>query len=174
MPGYVATVLDDDGDAGRRQASSGRLAVKGPTGCRYLADAAPDACTCRTAGTSPATRSCQDADGYFWYQARNDDMIISSGYNIAGPEIEEALITHPDVVECAVVGLPDADRGQVVAAYVVLRPGVDGDDAKRKELQDFVKQQIAPYKYPRVLEFVDALPRTSTGKVQRFRLREPG
>jgi len=114
----------------------------------------------------------RDADGYFWYQARSDDMIISAGYNIAGPEVETALLAHDDVVECGVVGAPDEARGQVVQAYVVLRAGVVGDPQKAKELQDFVKLQIAPYKYPRLVEFVDTLPRTNTGKLQRFALRE--
>jgi len=171
VPGYVAAVLDDHGQPAP-YGESGRLAVKGPTGCRYLADPR-QAVYVQHGWNITGDTFVQDADGYFWFQARSDDMIVSSGYNIAGPEIEEALITHPDVLECGVVGRPDADRGQVVAAYVVLRPGIDGDTAKRQELQNFVKQQIAPYKYPRVLEFVDALPRTSTGKVQRFRLREP-
>jgi len=171
VPGYVAAVLDDHG-LPALSGESGRLAVKGPTGCRYLADPR-QAVYVQHGWNITGDTFVQDADGYFWFQARSDDMIVSSGYNIAGPEIEEALITHPDVLECGVVGRPDADRGQVVAAYVVLRPGIDGDTGKRQELQNFVKQQIAPYKYPRVLEFVDALPRTSTGKVQRFRLREP-
>ena len=114
-----------------------------------------------------------DADGYFWYRARSDDMIISSGYNIGAPEVEQALDQHADVLECAVVGRPDADRGQIVHAVVVLRDGVVGDAAKVAELQDFVKQRIAPYKYPRSVEFAAELPRTSTGKVQRYRLREP-
>jgi 2-aminobenzoate-CoA ligase len=171
VPGYVAAVVDEDARP-LPPGTSGRLAVKGPTGCRYLADPRQGVYV-QDGWNITGDTFRQDDDGYFWFQARSDDMIISSGYNIAGPEIEEALITHPDVIESAVVGLPDIDRGQVVAAYVVLRPGMDGDDAKRKELQDFVKQQIAPYKYPRVLEFVEALPRTSTGKVQRFRLRDP-
>ncbi len=116
----------------------------------------------------------RDADGYYWYQARTDDMIISSGYNIAGPEVESALLRHADVAEAAVVGVPDESRGTLVKAYVVLAPGVAVDDDSARALQDFVKQQIAPYKYPRVIEFVDTLPRTSTGKLQRFRLREQG
>ncbi len=113
----------------------------------------------------------RDADGYFWYQASTDDMIISAGYNIAGPEVEEALLSHPDVAECGVVGVPDEARGQIVKAFVVLRAGVDGGDDKARELQDLVKQKIAPYKYPRAIEFVAALPRTNTGKLQRFLLR---
>jgi 2-aminobenzoate-CoA ligase len=114
----------------------------------------------------------RDADGYFWYQARSDDIIISSGYNIAGPEVEEALLSHPEVTECGVVGVPDEARGQIVKAYVVLADGLPGSDAKALELQDHVKQRIAPYKYPRAIEFLPALPRTNTGKLQRFRLRD--
>ena len=114
----------------------------------------------------------RDAEGYFWYQARTDDMIISSGYNIAAPEVESVLLLHPSVRECAVVGLPDEERGQVVTAFVVLREGAVADAAAAKALQDFVKREIAPYKYPRRVEFVAALPRTATGKLQRFRLRE--
>jgi 2-aminobenzoate-CoA ligase len=113
-----------------------------------------------------------DADGYFWYQARTDDMIISSGYNIAGPEVEAALLAHVHVKECAVIGAPDSDRGQIVEAHVVLVEGVDADDLTRKILQDHVKATIAPYKYPRSVKFIDALPKTQTGKIQRFRLRE--
>ncbi len=114
----------------------------------------------------------RDEDGYFWYHARSDDMIISSGYNIAAPEVEEALLKHPEVAECAVVGVPDEARGSVVKAYVVLTDASAGSPEKRLELQDFAKAEIAPYKYPRALEFVDELPRTATGKLQRFRLRE--
>jgi 2-aminobenzoate-CoA ligase len=113
----------------------------------------------------------RDGDGYYWYQARSDDMIISAGYNIAGPEVEAALLKHPDVDECAVVGLPDADRGMVVTAFVVLRPGAAGTEETVRLLQDFVKTEIAPYKYPRVVRFVEALPKTATGKLQRFQLR---
>jgi 2-aminobenzoate-CoA ligase len=113
-----------------------------------------------------------DRDGYFWFQARADDMIVSSGYNIAGPEVENALLTHPAVAECAVVGTPDAERGQIVKAHVVLRAGFAADDALIKALQDHVKQTIAPYKYPRAIEFRAQLPKTATGKLQRFRLRQ--
>jgi 2-aminobenzoate-CoA ligase len=113
----------------------------------------------------------QDADGYFWYQARSDDMIVSSGYNIAGPEVEEAVLAHPDVSECGVVGLADEARGQLVTAFVVLRDGIIGDEQVVRELQDFVKSRIAPYKYPRRIVFVQELPKTATGKLQRFRLR---
>jgi 2-aminobenzoate-CoA ligase len=114
-----------------------------------------------------------DADGYYYYQARTDDMIVSAGYNIAGPEVESALLQHPAVAECGVVGVPDAERGQIVKAVVVLREGHAPSDALARELQDFVKRSIAPYKYPRAVEFADALPRTETGKLQRFRLRQP-
>jgi 2-aminobenzoate-CoA ligase len=150
----------------------GRLAVQGPTGCRYLADAR-QAGYVQSGWNITGDTYVRDADGWFWYQARSDDMIVSSGYNIGAPEVEQALDQHPDVVECAVVARPDPDRGQIVHAAVVLRDGVAGDGAKVRELQDFVKRTIAPYKYPRSMEFVDALPRTSTGKVQRYRLREP-
>ncbi len=144
---------------------------KGPTGCRYLDD--PRQRDYVQGGWNiTGDTFVRDEDGYFWYQARSDDMIVSSGYNIAAPEVEEALLSHPDVAECAVVGVPDEDRGPLVKAYVVLRAGVDPGPARRHELQDFVKAEIAPYKYPRAVEFVDALPRTATGKLQRFRLRD--
>jgi 2-aminobenzoate-CoA ligase len=113
-----------------------------------------------------------DDDGYFWFQARADDMIVSAGYNIAGPEVENALLTHPAVAECAVIGQPDAERGQIVKACVVLRVGLVGDEALVKELQSHVKQTIAPYKYPRRIAFLEQLPKTATGKLQRFRLRQ--
>jgi 2-aminobenzoate-CoA ligase len=170
VPGYVATVLDADGSPAP-DGVPGRLAVKGPTGCRYLADPR-QAVYVQDGWNITGDTYVRDADGYFWYQARSDDMIVSSGYNIGAPEVEQALDQHPDVVECAVVGRPDPDRGQLVHAAVVLRDGVAGDAAKVAELQDFAKQRIAPFKYPRSVEFVPALPRTSTGKVQRYRLRE--
>ena len=169
VPGYVARVVDDHGNP-VRPGELGRLAVKGPTGCRYLNDPRQKDYV-ENGWNLTGDTFVQDEDGYFWYRARNDDMIVSSGYNIAGPEVEEALLGHPDVLECAVVGLPDELRGQLVTAYVVLKPGVEGGDDKVREMQDFVKSQIAPYKYPRAVRFLDALPRTSTGKVQRFRLR---
>ncbi len=171
VPGYEACVLDDAGHP-LLAGELGRLAVRGPTGCRYLADDR-QAVYVQDGWNITGDTFVQDTDGYFWYQARSDDMIVSSGYNIAGPEVEEAVLRHPDVVECAVVGLPDANRGQLVTAYVVLRDGVVGDADFAKVLQDFTKVEIAPYKYPRVIEFVEALPRTSTGKLQRFRLRDP-
>jgi 2-aminobenzoate-CoA ligase len=172
VPGYRATVLDDEGRE-VPPGTIGRLAVKGPTGCRYLDDPDRQRGYVTDGWNVTGDAYVMDEDGYFWYQARTDDMIISSGYNIAGPEVETILLEHPAVLECGVVGLPDEERGQVVAAFVVLRPGHTGDETMRKTLQDHVKAQIAPYKYPRRLEFVDSLPRTQTGKLQRFRLREP-
>src|SRR5690606_17864848 len=170
VPGYRARIVDDDGTP-LPPGAVGRLAVQGPTGCRYLADERQRDYV-HDGWNLTGDTFVQDEDGYFWYQARSDDMIISSGYNIAGPEVEEALLTHPDVAECAVVGVPDVERGQLVKAYVVLREGVVGDQAKVVELQDTVKREIAPYKYPRAVEFVSELPRTNTGKLQRFRLRD--
>jgi 2-aminobenzoate-CoA ligase len=170
VAGYVAEVQDPDG---RRVpvGELGRLAVKGPTGCRYLRGDR-QASYVRDGWNITGDVYAQDADGYFHYQARADDMIVSSGYNIAGPEVEEALLRHPDVAETAVIGVPDEDRGMIVKAVVVLRPGAELGAEPAKTLQDFVKSQIAPYKYPRVIEFADVLPRTATGKLQRFRLRE--
>jgi 2-aminobenzoate-CoA ligase len=170
VPGYQATVLDDDGTP-VPVGTAGRLAVKGPTGCRYLADARQSVYV-QNGWNLTGDTFIEDADGYFYYQARNDDMIVSSGYNIAGPEVEEALLAHDAVLECCVVGQPDAARGQVVTAYVVLNNGIIGDDALVDALQSFVKQRIAPYKYPRAVNFETSLPRTSTGKVQRFALRQ--
>jgi 2-aminobenzoate-CoA ligase len=170
VPGYQATVLDAEGEP-VPDGVAGRLAVKGPTGCRYLADARQTTYVQHGWNVTGDTY-VRDADGYFWYQARSDDMIVSSGYNIAAPEVERALELHPDVVECAVVGHPDLERGAIVHAAVVLRDGADRNDAKVAELQAFTRQAIAPYKYPRSIEFVDALPRTATGKLQRFRLRD--
>jgi 2-aminobenzoate-CoA ligase len=170
VPGYRATILDENG-AGVPDGEPGRLAVKGPTGCRYLSD--PRQQTYVQHGWNlTGDTYIRDADGYYWYQARSDDMIISAGYNIAGPEVEEALLGHPDVVEVAVVGAPDADRGMIVQAYVVLRDPAAAGAAKAAELQDFAKQSIAPYKYPRVVEFVAELPKTISGKTQRYRLRQ--
>jgi 2-aminobenzoate-CoA ligase len=170
VPGYAAEVQDSDG---RRvpDGELGRLAVKGPTGCRYLRG---DRQTTYVQDGWNITGDVyvRDGDGYFHYQARADDMIVSAGYKIAGPEVEEALLRHPAVAEVAVVGAPDEERGMVVKAVVVLRPDVELGPEPVKTLQDFVKSQIAPYKYPRAIEFADALPRTATGKLQRFRLRE--
>ncbi|MDT7569879.1 MAG: 2-aminobenzoate-CoA ligase [Actinomycetota bacterium] len=170
VPGYRACVLDDDGNPAP-DGEPGRLAVKGPTGCRYLAD---DRQSVYVQGGWNITGDTyiRDVDGYFWYQARSDDMIISAGYNIAGPEVENALLRHHAVEECAVVGLPDEDRGMVVTAYVVVGADVPRTPETARTLQEFVKAQIAPYKYPRVVHFVDALPKTATGKLQRFALRQ--
>jgi 2-aminobenzoate-CoA ligase len=170
VPGYRACVMDDAGrslPAGR----VGKLAVKGPTGCRYLADERQkDYVTGGWNYTGDAYSI--DADGYFVYHARTDDMIISAGYNIAGPEVEGALLAHPAVAECGVIGAPDEQRGELVKAFVVLKTGHVGDAAMAHELQEFVKRAIAPYKYPRAIEFATSLPRTETGKLQRFRLRQ--
>lgn len=149
----------------------GKLAVIGPTGCRYLDDAR-QANYVKNGWNHPGDAFVQDADGYFFYQARDDDMIITAGYNVGGPEVEDALLRHPAVAECAVIGVPDDERGMVVKAICVLRPGHAGDDALAKALQDHVKASIAPFKYPRIVEFATALPRTETGKLQRFKLRQ--
>ena len=171
VPGYVATVLDERATE-RRAGRAGPAGGQGPDRLPLPRRPAAGRRTSRAAGTSPATPSIRDEDGYFWYHARSDDMIVSSGYNIAGPEVEEALLRHPDVAECAVVGVPDEARGSLVKAYVVLAAAVTGDELSATELQDFAKAEIAPYKYPRSVDFVDALPRTPTGKLQRFRLRD--
>ena len=170
VPGYVARVVDDAGNE-LPPGTVGRLAVKGPTGCRYLADARQSSYV-KDGWNYTGDAYLRDADGYFHYHARTDDMIISAGYNIASPEVEDALMAHPAVAECGVIGVADEERGQIVKAYVVLRPGQAAGEAMAAELQQFVKQTIAPYKYPRAVEFVDALPRTATGKLQRFRLHE--
>jgi 2-aminobenzoate-CoA ligase len=168
VPGYEARIIDEDG-CELPPGTIGRLAVRGPTGCRYLAD--PRQRSYVQGGWNVTGDAyLMDAYSYFWFQARADDMIVSSGYNIAGPEVEAALLTHPAVAECGVVAAPDEERGQVVAAYVVLRPGFDSKTIT-KALQDHVKATIAPYKYPRRIEFVSELPKTLTGKLQRFALR---
>ncbi|WP_280152490.1 AMP-binding protein [Piscinibacter sp. XHJ-5] len=169
VPGYTAAILDDDLQPLPR-GQVGRLAIKGPTGCRYLADERQRQYV-QNGWNVTGDAYLVDADGWFVYQARTDDMIVSGGYNIAGPEVEGVLLQHPAVAECGVVGVPDEERGQVVKAYVVLRAGHAPDEAMTKALQDYVKQTIAPYKYPRRIEFRAALPRTETGKLQRFRLR---
>lgn len=170
VPGYEARIIDENGDP-VPDGTVGLLAVRGPTGCRYLADPRQREYV-RDGWNVTGDAFLRDEDGYFWYQSRTDDLIVSSGYNIAGPEVEQALMTHPDVAEVAVVGQPDDDRGQVVAAFIVLREGVEASDETARALQDHAKQEVAPYKYPRAIHFVDELPRTQTGKVQRFRLRE--
>jgi 2-aminobenzoate-CoA ligase len=170
VPGYVAEVQDPEGRA-VRDGEPGRLAVKGPTGCRYLRGDR-QATYVENGWNLTGDVYVRDEEGYFRYQARADDMIISAGYNIAGPEVEEALLRHPAVAETAVIGVPDEERGMAVKAVVVLRQGAELGPEPAKALQEFVKSQIAPYKYPRVIEFAEALPRTATGKLQRFRLRE--
>jgi 2-aminobenzoate-CoA ligase len=171
VPGYRARVIDPQGNP-VPPGTLGRLAVQGPTGCRYLDDPERQRVYVQDGWNLTGDTYVMDEDGYFWYQARSDDMIISAGYNIAGPEVESALLDHPAVAECGVVGAPDPERGQVVKAFVVLREGHAPGPEMTRELQDFVKREIAPYKYPRQVEFVAALPRTQTGKLQRFRLRE--
>lgn len=170
VPGYRARIVDEEGRE-LPPGEVGRLAVRGPTGCRYLDDPRQRDYV-RDGWNLTGDTFRRDADGYFWYEARSDDMIVSAGYNIAGPEVEEALLAHEAVAECAVVASPDPGRGSIVKAFVVLRPGVEASPELVKELQDFVKSQIAPYKYPRAVEFLETLPRTETGKVQRFRLRQ--
>ncbi|HWE46167.1 MAG TPA: AMP-binding protein [Caulobacteraceae bacterium] len=169
VPGFIAEIQDDAG-AALPPGEIGRLAVRGPTGCRYLADAR-QADYVKRGWNMTGDMYRVDEDGYFWFVSRADDMIVSSGYNIGAPEVENALLQHADVAEAAVIGVPDAERGQICKAYVVLKTG-EGSDAKAQELQAFVKGVIAPYKYPRAVEFVEALPKTQTGKLQRFRLRE--
>jgi 2-aminobenzoate-CoA ligase len=171
VPGYIAKVVDDHGVEVPR-GSIGRLAVMGPTGCRYLEDARQRNYV-KDGWNYPGDAFLQDADGYFFYQARDDDMIITAGYNVAGPEVEDALLKHPAVAECGVVGVPDEARGMLVKAFVVLKPGQLGDAALVKALQDHVKAALAPFKYPRQIEFLACLPRTETGKLQRFKLRQP-
>ena len=173
VPGYQACVLDDTGKP-VPPGQVGRLAVKGPTGCRYLTVPGDERQRQYVHNGWNVTGDAylMDADGYFVYQARTDDMIISGGYNIAGPEVEAALLLHEQVAECGVIGVADDERGQIVKAYVVLRPGAVASASLAGELQDFVKRSIAPYKYPRAIQFCDALPRTETGKLQRFRLRD--
>jgi 2-aminobenzoate-CoA ligase len=171
VPGYRARVVDGDGHE-VPTGTIGHLAVQGPTGCRYLDDTERQRAYVKNGWNLPGDSYRVDEDGYFWYQARTDDLIVSSGYKISGPEVENALLDHPSVAECGVVGIPDEERGCIVKAFVVLRPGTAATEATVKELQEFVKSQIAPYKYPRSIEFVPTLPRTETGKLQRYRLRE--
>jgi len=170
-PGYRAMVVDDDMKpvpAGQ----VGRLAVRGPTGCRYLDDVERQQKYVQGGWNLTGDAFEADDDGNFWYHSRTDDMIVSAGYNISGAEVEGVLLQHAAVAECAVVGLPHEERGQIVAAYVVLRDGAADADAMKRELQDLVKSRIAPYKYPRAIEFVAALPKTVTGKIQRSALRD--
>ncbi|MET0221697.1 MAG: AMP-binding protein [Tardiphaga sp.] len=170
VPGYVAKIIDDNGND-VPPGTLGRLAVKGPTGCKYLADERQKKFV-QNGWNITGDTFLMDEDGYYWYQSRSDDMIVSSGYNIAGPDVEAALLTHEAVADCGVVGCPDADRGMVVKAFIVLTPGLEASDALALELQNHVKREIAPYKYPRAIEFVTQLPKTETGKLKRFALRQ--
>jgi 2-aminobenzoate-CoA ligase len=170
VPGYQAKVVDPDGNEVPR-GTVGSLAVIGPTGCRYLDDQRQTQYV-KGGWNYPGDAFFQDEDGYFFYQARADDMIITAGYNVGGPEVEDALLRHPAVAECGVIGKPDDERGMIVKAFCVLKPGHTGDAALVKGLQDHVKATIAPFKYPREIDFVPSLPRTETGKLQRFKLRQ--
>ena len=170
VPGFRAAILGEDGTE-LPPGQVGRLAVKGPLGCRYLDDIRQSVYV-QNGWNVTGDSYLMDQDGYFWFQARSDDMIISAGYNISGPEVEQAVLSHPAVAECAVVAAPDEERTFIVKAFIVLEPGVAGTDALTKAIQAHVKAEIAPYKYPRAIEFVASLPRTETGKLQRFRLRQ--
>jgi 2-aminobenzoate-CoA ligase len=170
VPGYVAAVLDEDCNP-VRPGEIGRLAVKGPTGCRYLDD--PRQANYVSHGWNITGDACQlDEDGCFWFHSRTDDMIVSAGYNISGFEVEEALLRHPAIQECAVIAAPDAARGHIAKAFVVLKPDCARSPDLAREIQDFVKHDIAPFKYPRAIEYLDALPRNPSGKLQRYLLRE--
>jgi 2-aminobenzoate-CoA ligase len=171
IPGYRARVVDDSGNE-VPPGTPGQLAVQGPTGCKYLDDLDRQPNYVKNGWNYPGDIYEMDADGYFKYVARADDMIISSGYNISGPEVESVLLEHEAVAECAVIASPDPDRGNIVKAFIVLRDGFDGTDELVKTLQDYVKNEIAPYKYPRAITFIDDLPKTQTGKLQRYRLRD--
>lgn len=171
VPGYQARIVDEIG-AEKPIGEDGWLAVKGPTGCRYLDDIERQRKYVKNGWNITGDIYRQDEDGYFWYVTRGDDMIVSAGYNIAGPEVETCLQEHPNVLECAVVGAPDPNRGCIVKAFVVLAPQIMATAETVRELQDFVKGRLAPYKYPRAIEFLDDLPKTATGKLQRFRLQQ--
>ncbi len=172
VDGYQAMIVDDEMRPVPPE-TIGRLAVKGPTGCRYLDDDERQKVYVRDGWNLTGDAYRMDHDGYFWYQARTDDMIVSAGYNISGAEVESVMLEHPAIKELAVVGVADEGRGMIVKAFIVLKDPAAAGEALAKELQDFVKAQIAPYKYPRAIEFIGALPRTETGKIQRFRLRDP-
>jgi 2-aminobenzoate-CoA ligase len=173
VPGYEARCVDATGNAVPR-GEIGRLAVRGPTGCRYLDDVDRQRAYVEHGWNVTGDSFREDEDGYFWYVARTDDMIITGGHNVSGAEVENVLLEHKSVQECGVVAAPDEERGHVVKAFIVLKPGFTASPELARELQDFVKAEIAPYKYPRRVEFVERLPRTDTGKLQRFRLREEG
>jgi 2-aminobenzoate-CoA ligase len=173
LSGYRVTVVDESMNP-VPPGTVGRLAVRGPIGCRYLND--PDRQKAYVVNGWNLTGDAfhADADGFFWYHSRTDDMIVSSGYNISGQEIEEVILEHPDISECAVVGVPDPARGQIVKAFIVLRDTAQGSEDLSRAIQDFVKKSIAPYKYPRAVEFVSELPKTQTGKINRVSLRARG
>ncbi len=170
VPGFTARIVDDDGNEVPR-GTVGKLAIIGPVGCRYLDDPR-QADYVKDGWNYPGDAFVEDEDGYFFYQSRADDMIVTAGYNVGGPEVEDALLKHPAVAECGVIGKPDDERGMIVKAFCVLKPGHAGDAAMVKALQDHVKATIAPFKYPREISFVASLPRTETGKLQRFKLRQ--
>ncbi|MBO9652006.1 MAG: AMP-binding protein [Variovorax sp.] len=170
VPGFTARIVDDDGNEVPR-GTVGKLAIIGPVGCRYLEDPR-QANYVKKGWNYPGDAFVEDEDGYFFYQSRADDMIVTAGYNVGGPEVEDALLKHPAVAECGVIGKPDEERGMIVKAFCVLKPGHTGDAALIKSLQDHVKATIAPFKYPREVAFVANLPRTETGKLQRFKLRQ--
>jgi len=173
VPGYEARCVDGAG-AEVPRGEIGRLAVRGPTGCRYLGDIERQRGYVENGWNVTGDSFRQDDAGYFWYVARTDDMIITGGHNVSGAEVENVLLEHRAVQECGVVAVPDDERGHVVKAFIVLRTGIAPSPELARELQEFVKAEIAPYKYPRRVEFVEKLPRTDTGKLQRFRLRESG
>jgi 2-aminobenzoate-CoA ligase len=170
VPGYQACILDEAGKL-LPPGSVGRLGVKGPTGCRYLADERQRVYV-QNGWNLTGDAYLMDEDGYFWFQGRTDDLIVTAGYNVSGQEVENALLEHPAVAECGVVGIPDDERGTIIKAFIVLRPGYAQGASLVHELQDYVKQQIAPYKYPRAIEFCEQLPRAGTGKLQRYKLRQ--
>jgi 2-aminobenzoate-CoA ligase len=170
VSGYEAKIVDDDMNE-LPDGTVGKLAVRGPTGCRYLGDSRQSSYV-RDGWNLTGDSFVRDAQGRLSFVARSDDMIVASGYNIAGPEIEAALLTHPAVAECGVVGAPDEARGMIVKAYIVVASGIESDAALATALQEHVKRQIAPYKYPRAIEFVAQLPKTETGKLKRAALRE--
>ena len=173
VPGYRARIVDDDGNP-VPHGTVGNLAVQGPTGCRYMDNVERQRAYVRDGWNHPGDSYRMDEDGYFWYQARTDDLIVSGGNKISGVEVENVLLDHPCVMECGVVGVPDEERGQLVKAFIVLRQGFAACDELAREVQEFVKREIAPYKYPRAVEFVPSLPKTNTGKLQRYLLREMG
>ena len=172
MPGYEAKVVDELGND-VPPGTIGRLAVRGPTGCRYLADERQRKYVLNGWNLTGDTY-LMDEDGYFWYQSRSDDMIVSAGYNITATDVEDALQSHDAVAECGVIGVPDEARGMIVKAFVVLRQGIAGTDSLVNALQEHVKREIAPYKYPRAIEFVSELPKTASGKLKRFMLHDIG